>query len=89
MIHEIIAAFFRPSGPYLYVRLVTAAYALSAIGRLIPVKRKQVPGYRPRVPALAWARGSARHRAQPGKCCRRLQKPATRNDPSSSHLSLE
>jgi hypothetical protein len=66
MIHEIIAAFFRPSGPYLYVRLVTAAYALSAIGRLIPVKRKQVPGYRPRLPAIAPARGTARHRARPG-----------------------
>jgi hypothetical protein len=72
MIHETIAAFFRPSGPYLYVRLVTAAYALSAIGRLIPVKRKQVPGYRPGVPAMAWARESARHRAQPGKGRRRL-----------------
>ena len=50
MIHGIIAAFFRPGGPYLYMRLVTAGYALSAIGRLIPVKRKQVPGHRPRVP---------------------------------------
>jgi hypothetical protein len=67
MIHEIIAAFFRPGGPYLYVRLVTAAYALSAIGRLIPVKRKQVPGYRARVPVMAWARGTARHRAQRGR----------------------
>jgi len=40
-------------------------------GRLIPVKRKQVPGYRPRVPAMVWARGSARHRAKPGKGRRR------------------
>jgi hypothetical protein len=71
MTHEIIAAFFRPSGPYLYVRLVTATYALSAIGRLIPVKRKQVPGYRPGIPAMVWARGSARHRAKPGKGRRR------------------
>jgi hypothetical protein len=71
MIHEMIAAFFRASGPYLYVRLVTAAYALSAIGRLIPVKRKQVPGYRPRVPAIARARGTARHRAQPSRGSRR------------------
>jgi hypothetical protein len=67
MIREFIAAFFRPSGPYLYVRLVTAAYALSAISRLIPVKRKQVPGYRPRIPVMVRARGSARHRAQPGR----------------------
>lgn len=71
MIHEITAAFFRPGGPYLYVRLVTAAYALSAIGRLIPVKRKQVPGYRPRVLAIVRARGTSRHRAQPGKGGRR------------------
>jgi len=71
MVHEIIAAFFRPGGPYLYVRLVTAAYALSAIGRLIPVKRKQVPGYRSRAPAMVWARGTARHRAQPGRSGRR------------------
>ena len=54
-----------------YVRLVTAAYAASAIGRLIPVKRKQVPGYRRRVPALVWPSGTARHRAQPGKGGRR------------------
>ena len=67
MIREIIASFFRPSGPYMYLRLVTAAYALSAIGRLIPVKRKQVPGYRPRVPAVLRPRGGARHRARPGK----------------------
>jgi Glycosyl hydrolase family 26 len=38
----------------LYVRLVTASYAISAIARLIPVKAKQVPGYRPRVPAAVW-----------------------------------
>lgn len=72
MIHEIIAIFFRPAGPYLYVRLVTAAYALSAIGRLIPVKRKQVPGYHSRVAAMVWARGTARHRARPGKGGQRL-----------------
>ena len=40
-------AFLHPGGPYLFVRIVTAAYALSAIGRLIPVRRKQVTGYRP------------------------------------------
>jgi hypothetical protein len=67
MIHEIAAAFLRPGGPYLYVRLVTAAYAVSAVGRMIPVKRKQVPGYRRKVLAAAPARGSARHRARPGK----------------------
>lgn len=67
MIHEIIAAFLRPGGPYLYVRLVTAAYAVSAVGRMIPVKRKQVPGYRRKVLVTASTRGSARHRARPGQ----------------------
>jgi hypothetical protein len=71
MIHQVIAAFFRPGGPHLYVRLVTATYALSAIGRLMPVKRKQVPGYRRRARAMIRARGTARHRAQPGKAGRR------------------
>jgi hypothetical protein len=64
MPHEIVAAFLRPGGPYVYVRLVTAAYAISAIGRLIPVKRKQVPGYRPRLP-VAGAQTTARHRTRP------------------------
>jgi len=36
------------------VRLVTASYALSAVARLVPVRSKQVPGYRPRVPAGVW-----------------------------------
>jgi mannan endo-1,4-beta-mannosidase len=54
MLQAIVTAFFRPGGPYLYVRLVTASYAISAIARLIPVKSKQVPGYRPRVPAVVW-----------------------------------
>jgi glycosyl hydrolase family 26 len=38
----------------LYVRLVTASYAISAIARLIPVRSRQEPGYRPRVPAGVW-----------------------------------
>jgi mannan endo-1,4-beta-mannosidase len=42
----------------LYVRLVTASYAISAIARLIPTRRKQVPGYRPRVPAVVWYSGT-------------------------------
>jgi len=29
-------------------KLVTAGYVVSAVGRLIPVRHKQVPGYRPR-----------------------------------------
>lgn len=51
----------RKAGPLnRFVRLVTAGYALSAIGRLIPVRRKQVPGYRPRAPrALALGAGAA------------------------------
>ena len=40
------------------MRLVTASYAISAIARLIPVKSKQVPGYRPRVPAVVWYGGT-------------------------------
>lgn len=51
--------FLQPGGPYLYVRLVTASYAISAIARMIPTKRKQVPGYRPRVPAMVWYSGTA------------------------------
>jgi mannan endo-1,4-beta-mannosidase len=58
MLQAIVTAFFRPGGPYLYVRLVTASYAISAIARLIPVKSKQVPGYRPRVPAVVWYGGT-------------------------------
>jgi hypothetical protein len=64
MLDTVIRAFLRPGGPYLYLRLVTAAYAVSAIGRLIPVKRKQVPGYRRRAPATVWALESARHRSR-------------------------
>jgi hypothetical protein len=65
MPHEIVAAFLRPGGPYVYVRLVTAGYAISAIARLIPVRRKQVPGYRRRVP-VAGAQTTARHRTRHG-----------------------
>jgi len=54
LLHGIATVLLRPGGPYLYVRLVTASYAISAIARLIPVKTKQVPGYRPRVPATVW-----------------------------------
>jgi hypothetical protein len=64
MPREIVAAFLRPGGPYVYVRLVTAAYAISAIARLIPVKRKQVPGYRRRIP-VAGPQTPARHRTRP------------------------
>lgn len=66
MLHIIAAALLGSGGPYLYLRLVTAAYAVSAIGRVIPVKRKQVPGYRRRMPTPIWTRGNARHRARPG-----------------------
>jgi mannan endo-1,4-beta-mannosidase len=54
MLHSVVKALLQPGGPYLYVRLVTASYAISAIARLIPIKRKQVAGYRPRVPAVVW-----------------------------------
>jgi hypothetical protein len=67
MLHAIITAFAHPGGPYLYVRLVLAASAICAVGRLIPLRRKQMPGYRCRVPAAFWLPGSARHRAQPGQ----------------------
>lgn len=65
MFHDVVSTFFKPAGPYLYVRLVTAAYAVSAIGRLIPVQRKQVPGYRRRMPGMTQARPTARHRRRP------------------------
>ena len=65
MFHGIVSAFFKPAGPYLYVRLVTAAYAVSALGRLIPVRRKQVPGYRRRMPGMAPGRPAPRHRRRP------------------------
>jgi mannan endo-1,4-beta-mannosidase len=58
MLHSIVTAFLQPGGPYLYVRLVTASYAISAIARMIPVKPRQVPGDRPRVPAVVWYGGS-------------------------------
>jgi len=58
MVREILTDFLRPDGPYLYVRLVTASYALSAVGRLLPVKIKQVPGYRRKVPATIWYGGT-------------------------------
>jgi hypothetical protein len=60
MLRHIATAFLKPGGPYLYLRLVTAAYAVSAIGRVIPVRRKQVPGYRRRLPAAVPRRGASR-----------------------------
>lgn len=45
-IHQAVTAFLHPGGWYLFVRVVTASYAVSAIGRLIPVRRKQIAGYR-------------------------------------------
>ncbi len=50
LIRAAVSAFLHPGGPYLVVRIVTAAYAMSAIGRLIPVRCKQVAGYRPKQP---------------------------------------
>jgi hypothetical protein len=62
MLHDIAVGLLKPGGPFLYVRLVTAAYAVSAIGRLIPVRRKQVPGYRRRMAGPAGGQSRARHR---------------------------
>ena len=45
-LHKAADAFLHPGGWYLFVRIVTASYAVSAIGRLIPVRRKQIAGYR-------------------------------------------
>jgi hypothetical protein len=67
MLHAIITAFARPGGPYLYLRLVTAVSAVGAIARLIPFRRKQVPGYRCRVPGALWLPPDARHRLRPGQ----------------------
>src|SRR6266699_902140 len=50
LIRAAVSAFLHPGGLYLFVRILTVAYAVSAIGRLIPVRRKQVAGYRPRKP---------------------------------------
>ena len=47
-LHKAADAFLYPGGWYLFVRVVTASYAVSAIGRLIPVQRKQIAGYRRR-----------------------------------------
>ena len=44
-LHKTVDALLYPGGAYLFVRLVTASYAVSAIGRLIPVRRKQVPRF--------------------------------------------
>jgi hypothetical protein len=81
MLHGITTAFLGRVGPYLSVRLVTAAYAVSAIGRLIPVKRNQVPGYRRQVQAPIWTSGSARHHTRPGKRSYPLS-PRPRSGPS-------
>jgi mannan endo-1,4-beta-mannosidase len=50
-------ALLDPGGPYLFVRLVLAGYAISAVGRLIPVRRKQTAEYRRR-PARTAALGA-------------------------------
>lgn len=47
VLHNAAEAFLYPGGAFLFVRLITAGYAISAVGRLIPVRRKQVAGYRP------------------------------------------
>jgi mannan endo-1,4-beta-mannosidase len=77
MLHGIAAALLRPGGPYLYVRLVTASYAISAIARLIPVKDKQVPGYRRRVPAVVWYGGTTLAAASVVACAFVLSQAST------------
>jgi hypothetical protein len=54
LIGKVVNALLYPGGWYLFVRIITASYAMSAIGRLLPIRRKQVPGYRRR-PARAAA----------------------------------
>lgn len=46
--YHLMHDFFYPAGLSLFVRIITAGYAISAIGRLIPVRHKQIPHYRPR-----------------------------------------
>jgi hypothetical protein len=82
MLHAIITAFARPGGPYLYLRLVTAGSAVGAIARLIPFRRKQVPGYRCRVPGALWLPPNARHRVRPGQ----RSSPLPQLDNSPSHV---
>ena len=50
---DVSKALFEPGGPYLFVRLVLVGYAISAIGRLIPVRRKQAAEYRRRPARMA------------------------------------
>jgi glycosyl hydrolase family 26 len=47
IIQRAVHAFLYPGDADLFVRIVTAGYALSAVGRLLPVRRKQIAGYRP------------------------------------------
>src|ERR1700761_6410862 len=47
IIHRALHDFFYPVNADLFVRLVTASYAVFAVARLIPVHRKQRAGYRP------------------------------------------
>ncbi len=48
LLRDLSRALLEPGGPYLFVRLVLIGYAISAIGRLIPVRRKQAAEYRRR-----------------------------------------
>jgi hypothetical protein len=47
IIHRALHDFFYPVNADLFVRLITASYAVFAVARLIPVHRKQRAGYRP------------------------------------------
>ena len=81
MLHAIMTAFIGAGGPYLYLRLVTAVSAVGAIARLIPFRRKQVPGYRCLVPGALWLPPGARHRPRPGQRTSPLP-PGPDNGPS-------
>jgi hypothetical protein len=48
LFRDLSRGLLEPGGPYLFVRLVLAGYAISAIGRLIPVRRKQTAEHQPR-----------------------------------------
>ena len=84
VLHDIAAAFLHPGGPYLFIKLVTAGYVISAIGRLIPVRRKQVPGYRPRPRRTARRSAVTLAAAAVLAACVWLLAPAVAPGPSSA-----
>lgn len=66
---------------------MTASYAISALGRLMPVKSKQVPGYRPRVPAVVWYSGTTLAAIVAVACAFMLSQPSAPAQHTAAALS--